>query len=54
VIDDDGDPPTEWPALRQSEWQPGDPEAANSRDRGQVEVPNVVRAFAVTTLVFEG
>ncbi len=45
VIDNDGDPPTKWPALRQRKWQPGDPEAAEGWDGGQVDVPNVVRNF---------
>ncbi len=45
VIDDDGDPPTERPALRDGERPPGNPEAADSWDGGQVDVPNVVRAL---------
>ena len=45
VIDDDGDPPTERPALWDGERPPGNPEAADRWDRCQVDVPHVVRDF---------
>jgi hypothetical protein len=45
VIHDDGDPPAEWPPLRQGQGQPGDPESANRRHRREVHVPDVVRAL---------
>ena len=43
VVDDDGDPPAERPALRQGEGPKGGPEAQRGRHEGQVDVPDVVR-----------
>jgi hypothetical protein len=42
MIDDRGDPPAERPALRQCEREPRDPESADRRNRGEIEVPDVV------------
>jgi len=45
VIDDDGDPPAERPALRDGERLAGDPEAAEGGNGRQVKMPDVVGAF---------
>jgi len=45
VIDDHGQPPTERPALREREGQPGSPETCARGHGGQVDVPDVVRVL---------
>jgi len=42
VIDDDRDPPTERPALRQGPGEPRRPEAERSRDGTEIAVPDVI------------
>ena len=43
VIDCDREPPAEGPALRQSERQPGGPEAERGGDGREIEMPDMVR-----------
>ena len=43
VVDDDGDPPREWPSLHDRGRNPRRPESAEGGDDGQVDVPHVLR-----------
>jgi len=45
VVNDHGQPPAEWPALRQRERRPRCPEACARGHGGQVDVPDVVGAL---------
>ena len=45
MIDDDSQPPTERPALRQRKRQPRCPEAGSCGYGGQINVPDVVRVL---------
>ena len=45
MIDDDGDPPAEWPTLGQAERQPGNPKTAADRHYGEIDVPDMVGAL---------
>ena len=42
VVDHDGHPPAERPALRHGKGEPGRPEAASDRHRRQIDVPGIV------------
>lgn len=45
MVNDDGHPIGERPALRQGEREPGRPEAVGSWDNGQVNMPDVIGIF---------
>ena len=54
VIDSDGNPPAEGPALREGPGQPRHPEPERGRHGGEIDVPDVVGAIGVdTTSCFE-
>ena len=43
MINDHGQPPGEWPALRKSKRYPRGPEARTNADGGRIDMPSVIR-----------